>query len=288
MLTEGSGTLRCWKVGEAPEASFPDTFAAFRAELDSGRYIVKQMYATSPELDRLAEGLDVESALKVYDGLRAAGAVSNSRQADKFLVNYLRKYPDTSFDLVALLAGDPDYSRFTQDEHLHLWLLLTEAGHRQAQQATVDAARNPDYGRDTRIRAMLYVSSFAYPDKATVDELWEMYGKGVQGEDEKTNGEVRTMSLLALGVLGDGEKLNDAVKPVIAGRLTEALQGAPDSFDERMALRAVGNSGNPDLLPAVTPYFESAEPLVRGRCLQSSAKHGHPGSRTGAHTGFPA
>ena len=244
---------------------FPDTFDAFLRKLESPEYLLANLYATEPLLDEMARGLDVLGALDKYAELLGSGDEAQRHLAEPFMVNYLRLRPEAPGLLVAILVADSDsMAEYSQDEQLILWRLVTEAGTPQAQRAVMRAARDQDNGRTARIRAMAYVSDFLYPDQQLVEELWEQYSQ--PAADSKTTeeqGMVRDMSLLALGVLGNSDKLNEELKPVIGDRIVNALETATTDRERENALGAIGNYGNPAVLNAVIPWFSDANPRVR-------------------------
>ena len=276
VVSENWTQLHAVQEGGTGRTRFPETFSAFQAQLASSRYLMQHLYVTDPQWDEISRGLDMNGALSEYDRLSSLGNSDAGRRADAFLVNFLRAYPDQAAALILALAEDPDYARYSEKAHLHLWFLITEAGHPKAQQAVVDAARNPEYGDATRIRAMMYVSSFAFPDKALVDTLWAMSRGGVESEVPETARELQGMSLLAIGVLGSSEKGNEAVKPLVAEKLREGLRSASDPWDQRMTLMAIGNYGADDMLDTVAPYLRSPDEAVRADACAALRKMQDP------------
>lgn len=261
VLSKSSIRFHAWQEALLGSVVFPDTFSAFRAQLLSGRYVLQSMYATNPVLDQMGEGLSLAGALDLYMKLRQGNSAKAERSAEEFFVNYLRQYPDVSEALVRQLCnGLPGIDDVTQQI---LWRLIAEAGHPEAQQAMMKAALNPGYSGKTRIRAMSYVSDFQYPTNLLVNELWKNYQDIKQGDPSSMNGQLKTMSIFALGSLGFRDKLNHQIMPLIRERLLQGLQHADSSWDRRMALRAIGNYGNADILDHVEPYLKDSDANVR-------------------------
>jgi len=119
------------------------------------------------------------------------------------------------------------------------------------------------------------VGQIEYPEATLVDQVWGMYN-GTSSAADGVSKDLKAMSIMALGLLGSGDRLNDDVKPVIGQRLVEALQGASTSWDEQMALRGIGNYGNADLLDAVAPFFHSDDANVRAAAFSALRKMDEP------------
>lgn len=274
----GSRTTREARLltGRDAAARFPDTFAAFSAELNSGKYLVEALNATDAALNRMAEGLDLLQALAKYKALSGSEAFADRQLADAFLVNYMRLHPESVQDLVAVLNADTERREYTDQQQLDLWLLITEAGTFAAQKALVGAVEDPASTELTRFRALAYASDFTYPDEATVRTLYETYQAIAPGETEEPLRERKAMSLLAFGALGYRDKQNDQVKPYIREKLVEALADAADAREQRTALRAIGNCGDPGVLGVVEPYLSSPDTAVRADACQALRRMDSP------------
>lgn len=270
-LSQGESRLRMWRL-EGVKADFPESFAAFDAELKSGKYIQEQLYATNPELNEMSDGLDLVGAVGKYQELKKA---NKRRLAQEFLINFLRQDRANAERLVAALIADSDHAEYDDETQLELWLMVVKAGYPEAQQAIWGAVTDTNNADQARIRAMAYISDVEYPEPQLVDQVWESYTRS-QATEDGTERDLKAMSILALGVLGDREKLNDDVKPVIAQRLVEALRGANNPWDEEMALLAIGNSGNAEALDAVAPSFRSDNAGVRAAAFSSLRKMEDP------------
>lgn len=247
---------------------FPENFNDFLAQLHRGDYLKVKYYVTDTELDRLGENLDLNGALDLFAQLKKASQPNASRNAEKFLVNYLRQYPQAAFALVDALDADSRRERFDQSTQLVLWRLLTEAGHSEAQQALMGALTDPNRGHVTHMRALAYAHDFEYPEPDTVQGLWRFYQAQGTARD-KTSREFKTMSLYALGTLGSADKLNEAVKTDIARMLADSLKNSSDPLDQALALGAIGNYGDANLLETIQPYFQAEQPQVRAAAFES-------------------
>lgn len=263
MVTSTTMTFSASPVAVDPSLAFPGNFADFQATLQSGRFILAHLQQTDPALDEMGEGLDVEGALTKYQELGSGGNAEAKEGAKRFLVNYLRQHPAAAAELIATLNGG-DAGGLDDATQLVVWLLIAKAGLPEIQQAMIAAAENPDYTEKTRIRALAYLSDLEYPTDDLVARLWKHYQDAPSGKRDDVEGELRTMSILSLGVLGSREKLNDAVKAGIGEKLVEGLGGADNPWDQQMALRGIGNYGNAEVLGAVEPYLTDADPGVRG------------------------
>jgi hypothetical protein len=272
----GSAELRAWREPANMGIEFPEKIAELRGTLRSGKFILAGMYHTVPALDAMAEGLDVEAAVARYqDLLRTSGR----EFAEKFFVNYLRLHPEASAELIAEFDRQPD--QYTKEEQLVLWRLIGEAGIPEAQMAVINAAMDKDNTKTTRIRAMAYVSDFSYPVDSTVRNIWRQYEESGDATPNSLDGDIKAMSILALGVLGRDDKLNDEIKPFIEEKLTSALEDDADSvYDEVVALRAVGNTGNEEFLDEVKPYFTSSNVDVRAASYVALRRMKDPRAQT--------
>ena len=259
---ENQSRLTAQRIERDLSGAFPATFAEFLARQDSEDYLKYKYYLTDPELDRLGANLNLDGALGLFDKLKNTNLPNAARNAEKFLLNYLRQYPRAAFELVDAMDADPQRERFDQSTHLVLWRLLTEAGHAEAQQAVIGALTDPDRGHITHMRALAYVSGFEYPEAATVQALWDFH-QGLGEPRDKEAREFKTMSLFALGSLGSGEKLNARVKPEVGRMLGESLQNAAEPRDQAVALGAVSNYGGADMLDPIQTYFKADNEQVR-------------------------
>jgi len=259
--------LRAWRAARSASVEFPETAEEFAATLRSSKFIVADIERTNPELDRMAEGLDFNGALQKYRELATSGKPGAQELAEDFFVNYLKLQPDASSELIDAMNRQP--AGFSDDEQLTLWRLVAESGTPEAQNAVMAAAQDSKARDATRIRALAYASDFEYPTEEFVGHLWNEYQALPGGNTGDINSQVKTMSLFALGLLGYEKKLNDAVKPQIGAHLATSLESATTSWDRAMALRAIGNYGNADMLPSITPYLEDASPEVRAAAYWS-------------------
>ncbi|MDM8564113.1 HEAT repeat domain-containing protein [Candidatus Halobeggiatoa sp. HSG11] len=238
---------------------FPATFAQFLNRLNAAKFAKSKYYNTDPYFDKLGKNLDMDSALNLFEQLKNSKVPNANRTAEKFFVNYLRQHPQAAFDVVNLLDGDPKRKRFDQSTQLVLWRLITEAGHVEAQQAIVNTLNDSNRSHLTKMRALAYMHDFEYPEASTVNALWQF----TSGLDTKDDREYRTMSLYALGSLGNNDKFNDVVKPEIGKLLVTNLEGSDDPREQAVILGAIGNYGSAEVLDAVEPYFTAKNEGVR-------------------------
>lgn len=270
-LSESRSRLHLWRL-ESAAARFPDDIAEFNAELRSGKYVREQLYATDPRLNRMSEGLDVVDAVGKYLDLVRE---KKKQLAIEFLIDYLRQDPANAGHLVAVLLADKDHAEYDASTHRYLWMIVAKAGYPEAQQALWNAIADAGNSDRQRTLAMANVGQIEYPEPQLVDQVWDLY-KGTTSAGEGVEKDLKAMSIMALGLLGERDKLNEEIKPVIEERLVEALQGARTAWDEQMALRGIGNSGNADALDAVEPFFHSENPNVRAAAFRALRKMDDP------------
>ena len=268
-VTGGSSRMSATRIPALAEPKFPATFAKAEADRKSEQWALAHTYRTVPALTAQARGLDFSGALSAFGRMRA----ERPNDANAFLLNYLRLHPEAAEQLAKRLSGGRD--DFDADTKNALWSLIARSGHKEAQAAIMNTVLDDQNPSDTRIRALAYVSDFEYPTDAVVEELWDQYELPVE-EPQSTAGQIKTMSLFALGALGAGSHLDPEAKESIGQELSSALNGSDTAWDERMALRAIGNFGGAELLDDVADRFESPDPAIRAAAFMALRKMTDP------------
>jgi len=219
--------------------------------------------------DEIGAKLDINAALEMYKDLREKHPENAGRYAEKFFVNYLRQHPQACFDLVGIMDKDPKRERLDQSTQLILWRLITQAGHKEAQQAVIEAVTDPKFSDLTHIRALAYVHDFEHPESFVSDALWQFYKDLPASSQEQTQQELKNMTIYALGSLGSEDKLNETIKPQISSRLVENLYNTDKPEEQTVTLAAIGNYGGEEVIDAVEPYFSSENEDVRSSAFDS-------------------
>ncbi len=251
-------------IEATPARPFPDRFGDFLALMEKDIYKASTYYTTDPALDRIGRGLSLAGALDRYFTILASDRADAMMAAERFLINYLRLYPDACGELIRIMDADPDRERFDGTEHLTLWYIIARTGHAEAQQYVADAASMDNrYSMLTRMRAVAYMHDFEHPEPFLAEALRELAESIPPEAADPDARDLRAMAVLALGGLGSDEKTNRELKPEIGRMLEERLATARDPAEIQLTLSAVGNYGGADAIDAVAPYLADPDPGIR-------------------------
>ncbi|MBU1171665.1 MAG: HEAT repeat domain-containing protein [Proteobacteria bacterium] len=246
-----------------PSVAFAGQYTDVLTALQSSAWLKEKYTVTDPGLNALSANLDLDAALKAFLLMHSSQTTAERQQAEKFMINYLRQHPQACYDLIGLLDKDAKKERFSHEDQLELWYLITKTGHEDAQKSVLEAIKNQNYSNLTHIRALAYINDFEYPEPFVVEGLWSFYNDlDLVSGDEKSR-ELGTMALYAIGTMGSDEKLNQSLKPEIGKGLTDSLQKAQDPEIQTLTLQAIGNYGGTDVLSQVDPFFTSDSERVR-------------------------
>jgi len=264
-----TGSFSVRRIEKDISGTFPEKFDDLLAKLKYNPAVKEQYYATDDMFDEIGAKLDINAALEMYKDLREKHPENAGRYAEKFFVNYLRQHPQACFDLVGIMDKDPKRERLDQSTQLILWRLITQAGHKEAQQAVIEAVTDPKFSDLTHIRALAYVHDFEHPESFVSDALWQFYKDLPASSQEQTQQELKNMTIYALGSLGSEDKLNETIKPQISSRLVENLYNTDKPEEQAVTLAAIGNYGGEEVIDAVEPYFSSENEEVRSSAFDS-------------------
>jgi hypothetical protein len=267
--SRSTGSFSVRRTEKDVSGTFPEKFDDLLAKLKYNPAVKAQYYATDDMFDEIGSKLDINGALEMYKQLKEKHPENAGRYAEKFFVNYLRQHPQACFDLVDIMDKDPKRERLDQSTQLILWRLITQAGHKEAQQAVIEAVTDRKFSDLTHIRALAYIHDFEHPESFVSDALWQFYKDLPAGSQEQTQQELKTMTLYALGSLGAEDKLNETIKPEISTRLVENLYNTKDTQEQATTLAALGNYGGEDVIDALEPYFSSEDERVRGAAFDA-------------------
>lgn len=278
---EGSSSFEASRAGKPGPGVFPPSFAAFKKQLNSEQYLSLKYYETDPYLNSLGRNRSMAEATEIFKKLR--DQPDSGRLGEKFMVNYLRQYPDAAFDLVDELKKN-DTSNLPEDTQHTLWRLLTEAGHPEAQRALATALSPQDQGI-VRYRAVAYAHSFENPQPFLADELWKAHEQ-IPDTSDQENAELKAMTLYAIGTLGNPEKLNDATRAKTSRELSGYLNKVKSSHLKTAALSAIGNHGGNELLTSLKPYFNSKDLNLKLTAVEATRHMTSPTVRNYLHDRF--
>ncbi|MBF0428349.1 MAG: HEAT repeat domain-containing protein [Magnetococcales bacterium] len=255
---------------------FPELFAQFTERLQSDRYLSIRYYETDSVLDQMAAGLPLDGAVDLFKQMSQTKENNDEMLAAKFMINYLRRHPQASVELIDILDRDSHRERLNQEMQLTLWRLLAESGHSEAQKAVVTAISNSSRSEVTRMRALMTVHGFEHPQPFLVDELFNFYKQDTSSTDGAKTRQMKSMAMLAIGDLGQGEKLNEETKTKV-GILLETQLGQVQSADAQLeTLVAIGNYGDKQLAPKVEPFFTAEDERVRASAYTAMRRMDDP------------
>ncbi len=240
---------------------FPSSFEEFKKRLYSEEFLMSRYYETNPYLNALGKGLNAEESIdKFIDMLSYNGSL-----ADAFIVNYLRQYPEKaeqfSLMLDRLSKGDLN-GRYTDAMRLRLWSLLVKAGHKEAQDAVMNSVEDSSKHAYTRSIALGSLHDVEYTLPFLPDRLMSLH-HSIQNPVTPLEQEMKTMTLYAMGSLGDKDNLNLKLKKKIAEQLSGYLSQATESQDQITVLESMANHGGEELLESIKTVFTHKNPLIR-------------------------
>jgi hypothetical protein len=262
---------------EEVETDFPVDFKAFSDAISSQKVVEKVINMTNPVLDAQSEGLSMSGALEKY--IEMSGKDKN--YAERFLINYLKKNPSASNELIKIIDSDSEMKVYNEKTQLILWRLIIESGTDAAQKAVMNAASDPTFSRLTHLRAILYGAGFENPQPFMVEGMLKLHANpGIKG-DEKSARIIENMSLLAVGSMGFRDRLNNDTKELAAKELSDNLKRSKiDNAETSLTLKAIGNTGNPELISTVRPYFSNSDETVRSAAANSLRRMDVPEAQT--------
>jgi HEAT repeat protein len=195
--------------------------------------------------------------------LRSGGKNSIAQAAD-FLALYLRARPEMAQEIMRLLKE----RAIPPDLEATIFLALEMAGTPQAHDALISGL-GEDHSSNNRSRAAAALPDIPRPEPRTLDALRETARTAVAESPDETR-LVRNSATFAIGTL---EKRTRVAYPALAkqavAELRSSLGSAQGDQAQAVALDAIGNSGNPELLTDVKPLLAAPEGLVRAHAVEA-------------------
>ncbi|SEH05107.1 HEAT repeat domain-containing protein [Candidatus Venteria ishoeyi] len=242
-----------------PDPAFPDNLSSFLANMKAPSYRRASYYATDEDLNRLAQGLDLNGALEQFLAIEKEDKTS---LGEKFLVNYLKLHPEAAAELIEILNGDTHREHFDENTQLRLWRLITEAEHKEAQQAVANVINNEDYEYITRLRAVLYSSSFGDPLPVLSNALWQLRDDLIDADSQDYQ-EMRTVTTYMLGEVAHQESNMSQQPSTLGQQLVKTLNVATTDKEVTEVLGSLGNYGGLEVLKEVEFYFNAQDIDIR-------------------------
>lgn len=143
-----------------------------------------------------------------------------------------------------------------------LFRLLAQAGTPAALDALIAAAEAESFAPRTRRLAIGHMAAVSAAEARQVEALFQ-----VAGTEEDAS--LRGMALLAAGALGHRELASDEVAGRVAAELGTRYGAARGAAERIELLGAMGNSGDPRLLPSIGSGLEDADPAVRAAAARA-------------------
>ena len=144
-----------------------------------------------------------------------------------------------------------------------LFRLLAEAGTPAAVDALIRGASDNSFASRTRRLAIGHMGAVAAAEPRQVEALLRI------ASDSGADADLAGMALLAVGALGHRELSSGALASRVATELGARFEAAADSRERTRVLEAIGNTGNPALLPTVRVGLGDADPGVRAAAARA-------------------
>ncbi len=178
------------------------------------------------------------------------------------LVAYLRKFPELAA-LIPDILSNPDLVDRAVSGLIHVLELAT---HDVAQSSLVTISADAQRSHMNRIRAIIASGGVDAPVAATLEQLWQL---SLDRSSEDAS-DLANTALLSLGRLGNGLRAMDSGEyPVLQARLADTLAASHDEQATSTALKAIGNTRDPNMTVDAERYVSSHSPLVRASAAET-------------------
>ena len=177
------------------------------------------------------------------------------------LAQWLRDHPTLAGTIPGLLESGLEDR--TASGLIHA---LELAGHAPAQRALSTVLTDPTRPFLHRLRAIVAVGSVARADSETVANLWEL----ATHHGDRESRALASTARLALGQIGGSLRRAGAADYAwLALDLQRAVAVATTNRDRAVALKALGNAGDPAHIESVAAHRTDASPLVRAAAAKA-------------------
>ncbi|MBN1204578.1 MAG: HEAT repeat domain-containing protein [Myxococcaceae bacterium] len=208
-------------------------------------------------LESRAGGITFEDVLQTLESTDDPKKLANRAQFVWQAAGYLELHPEKCRELV------PAFARLSSDPmRAQLVDLLVSAGHAEAQ-AALRAIMSQDVAKqDPRVFEELYqrLGLVAQPTREAVQFVLDEHAAALAAKD----GAQRRVRAFTLGSMANRMRGKDSALATLAGDvLLDDLQLAIDARDQELALRALGNAGDPRTTDAVRDVLASNDDSLR-------------------------
>lgn len=171
------------------------------------------------------------------------------------LMAYLIANPD-DYDFVLALLKDDAYKEY----HHRIINMLRDLGTPEAQRALVQVIGGSEYSQSNRTQASVSIGFLVEPTEETISALQALRASDDLGAQEKS------ATYYALGnIASNSQEAYDQIAPDII----KDLKSSTNSRDTIMALGALENTENNDIIQYVEPYLNSVDNAVRRGAVEA-------------------
>ncbi|MBW2417858.1 MAG: HEAT repeat domain-containing protein [Deltaproteobacteria bacterium] len=169
------------------------------------------------------------------------------------LEDLLREHPELAYELIDSIEA-PGVSKDADATLLHA---LERAGTIEAQEVLVMVMDDPELTQLNRSRAIVGLGGVEGASDEAIDALFHTYSNN-------DNSLLANTSLLAVGAIGRGLRETEPQRAGgVRGDLGQSLAAAGSAEEVGIALKAIGNMGDPALTGAIVPHIDDPSPFVR-------------------------
>jgi hypothetical protein len=220
--------------------------------------------------DFLAEPPDEFKTMKLEDALAQVASLIHQKdhgKAGHLLALLMRAQPALIDKLMAMVKS----GELPAEMHSVYFFALEQTGTPEARKALIAALDDPNLQPENRMRAAVALPDIADPDESTLAALDRLAAYGGKLKDEANEQRLQNSATFALGTL---ENRMRNKKPELAKKARETIldhlrKAGDDPVEITAALDAIHNSGHPEFLDKLDPYFKSETELVRKHAYEA-------------------
>lgn len=187
--------------------------------------------------------------------------------AKRLLLAYLRANPDAVVALKNDLAADAFEPELLAD----LVFVFAKVGTAEAQAMMGELFNDDNLSINLRLRLVFAAADIPAPTPEIVAALKEQ--TDALKSAKEPIGDLNSSAYLALGNVGKNARdVTPSVEDSVREELLESLEKAPNETQRANVLDAVGNFGDPALIPEVEPYLKSASAAERSAALEAFSR----------------
>lgn len=208
--------------------------------------------------------LPLDAALSQYAEMMRSGGKNSIAKAADFLAMYLRARPEMAQEIMKLLAQQV----IPKDLEATIFLALEMAGTKESHDALISGL-SQDHTSANRSRAAAALPDIPKPEPRTLDALRETARTAVAESPDETR-LVRNSASFAIGTLERRTRVSyPALAKQAVAEMRSSLSTARGDQAQAVALDAIANSGNAELLTDVKPLLAAPEGLVRAHAIEA-------------------